>query len=271
MELRAFPPYYHSAVEYDIFRKHTLYCKFKFHFSFSFSFYVTKLTEGHALCSNCGQLLSFPPGSALVQCPICKTALSLRPLCKITLATFFIELDSTATGGQTRCSGCNQTMLFPLGATAVQCTNCSSITHCPPLQYYYCRGCGLYLAYCVSEETKSVLCTICYTLQDIVSIDMEKYSLQYGERRTRVIHQLSPPDVTSFEYPVSDGMPSSVITSEVTTISQLSIHTDEEQQAETNTEVIQGHSSTDDENMRNNSSNVIKDTSKNNFPPITQS
>lgn len=88
-----------------------------------------------------------------------------------------------AVGGQTCCSGCHQNMLFPLGATVVQCTNCSSITHCPSLKNFTCRGCGLQLAYCASSDVTSVLCTVCNTLRDIVSIEMENFSLQYGHKR----------------------------------------------------------------------------------------
>ncbi|GJQ15681.1 hypothetical protein GpartN1_g7472.t1 [Galdieria partita] len=151
-ELRTYPPYYPTSIEYDIY-------------------------QGHALCSNCGQLLSFPIGSALVQCPLCKAVLSLRPIYTV------------AIGGQTRCSGCHQNMLFPLGAAAVQCTNCSSITHCPSLKHFICRGCGLYLAYCASSDVTSVLCTVCNTLRDIISIEMECFSLQFGHKRVLILSQ----------------------------------------------------------------------------------
>ncbi|EME29233.1 hypothetical protein Gasu2_55330 [Galdieria sulphuraria] len=152
MELRTYPPYYPTSIEYDIY-------------------------QGHALCSSCGQLLSFPLGSALVQCPLCKTVLSLRPIYTV------------AIGGQTRCSGCHQNMLFPLGATAVQCTNCSSITHCPSLKYFVCHGCGLHLAYCASTDVPSVLCTVCSTLRDVISIEMESFSLQFGHKRVLLLSQ----------------------------------------------------------------------------------
>jgi LSD1 subclass zinc finger protein len=185
--------------------------------------------EGHALCSTCGQLLSFPVGSALVQCPICKTVVSLRPICKIVTVCLAIHstiVDTMAIGGQTRCSGCHQNMIFPLGATVVQCTNCSSITHCPSLRYFFCRGCGLHLAYCASPDVTSVLCTVCNTLRDIVSIEMESFLMQLGHKRIVPEQEESlPSQSTRASSETTQGfLPSSSV---------ASLHSNEEEDRET--------------------------------------